>query len=44
MEKKKFVKKTFVYCFHNDNTHTMNWANIESQVEELAIKMIQIYG
>ncbi len=27
-----------IYCFHNDNTHTMNWANIESQVEELAIK------
>ncbi len=36
--KKKLCKKTFVYCFHNDNTRTMNWANIESQVEELAIK------
>jgi hypothetical protein len=31
------MQKSFVYCFHNDNTHIMNWANIESRTKELAI-------
>ncbi len=30
------VRKKIVYCFYNDNTHIMNWANIKSEAEELA--------
>jgi hypothetical protein len=37
MKKINLMRKKFVYYFHNDNTHIMNWANIESQAEKLAI-------
>ncbi len=41
--KKIIMQKSFVYCFHNDNTHIMNWANIESHAEKLATNDTKIW-
>jgi hypothetical protein len=36
MHEKEFNAKKIICRFHNDNTHMMHWANIESQPRELA--------